>query len=76
MRKQTVEFDSRLDALLALAKRLSRHEAKIGMDSEAFYDSYSKGDLGDDAQFIEWANDYRHYLALRSELDKKLHEAA
>jgi hypothetical protein len=32
--------------------------------------------MGDDARVIDWANDYRHYVALRSALDKKLHEAA
>jgi hypothetical protein len=32
--------------------------------------------MGDDARFIDWANDYRHYVALRNALDKKLHEAA
>jgi hypothetical protein len=76
MRKQVVQFDSPLDALLAIAKRLSRLEAEVGMDSEEFYARYTQGQMGDDARFIDWANDYRHYVALRSALDKKLHEAA
>jgi hypothetical protein len=76
MRKHVVEFDSPLDALLAIAKRLSRYETETAMDSEDFYARFSKGEIGDDARSIEWANDYRHYLALRRELDKKLHAAA
>ena len=76
MRKQAVQFDSPLDALLAIAKRLSRLEAEVGMDSEEFYARYTQGQMGDDARFIDWANDYRHYVALRNALDKKLHEAA
>ena len=76
MRKQIVELDSPLDALLAVAKRLSRYEADAGMSSEDFYSLYTKGAAGDEERSIEWANDYRHYLALRRELDKKLHEAA
>lgn len=76
MKKQVVQFDSALDALLALAKRLSRYEAEAAMDSEEFFDRYAKGELADDARFVDWANDYRHYLALRGELEKKLHEAA
>jgi hypothetical protein len=76
MRKQVVQFDSPLDALLAIAKRLSRLEAEVGMDSEEFYARYTQGQMGDDARFIDWANDYRHYVALRNALDKKLHEAA
>ena len=46
------------------------------MDSEQFCARYAKGKLGDDPGSIDWANDYRHYLALRAELDKRLHEAA
>ena len=76
MRKQVVQFDSPLDALLAIAKRLSRLEAEVGMDSEEFFARYTQGQMGDDARFIDWANDYRHYVALRNALDKKLHEAA
>ena len=76
MRKQVVQFDSPLDALLAIAKRLSRLEAEVGMDSEEFYGRYTQGQMGDDARFVDWANDYRHYVALRNPLDKKLHEAA
>ena len=76
MRKQVVQFDSPLDALLAIAKRLSRLEAEVGMDSEEFYARYTQGQMGDDARFIDWANDSRHYVALRNALDKKLHEAA
>jgi len=76
MKKQVVQFDSPLDALLAIAKRLSRYEAEAGMDSEDFFARYSKGEIGDEARFMDWANDYRQYLYLRSKLDKKLHEAA
>ncbi len=76
MKKQVVQFDSPLDALLVIAKRLSRYEAEAGMDSEDFFARYSKGEIGDEARDIDWANDYRHFLSLRSELDKKLHEAA
>ena len=42
------------------------------MDSEEFFDRYRRGKLSDDAVFVEWANDYRHYLELR----QKLHDVA
>ena len=46
------------------------------MDSEEFFDQYSRGKPSDDAVFVEWANDYRHYLALRRKLEKSLHDVA
>jgi hypothetical protein len=33
---------------------------------------YNRGELADDVIFIEWANDYRHYLDLHQELDEFL----
>lgn len=57
-----------LDALVAVAKRLSRHESEAGMDSEDFYLRYARGEMDDDARSIDWANDYRHFLALCEDL--------
>lgn len=76
MRKQTIEYTSSLDALVAIAKRLSLYENQQKMDSEEFFYRYNLGMLSDDILFIEWANDYRHYLALRQELEQKLNYAA
>ena len=76
MRKQRIEYSSPLDALIAVTKRLSLYENKYQWDSEVFFDRYSKGILADEADFIEWSNDYRHYLALRLELDNSLAHVA
>jgi len=76
MRKQTIQYTSPLDALIAVAKRLSTNENHYQMDSEDFFDQYNRGQLSDEAVLIEWANDYRHYLVLRQELEKKLQYVA
>lgn len=76
MRKQTITYTSSLDALVAVAKRLSLHENQYQISSEEFFDQYNQGLLSDDALFIEWANDYRHYLALHQELLQRLNYAA
>jgi hypothetical protein len=67
MRKRTIQYTSPIDALVALTKRLNIYESQHEMDSEEFFDQYSRGRLSDDAVFIDWANDYRHYLELRRE---------
>ncbi len=76
MRKQRIEYDSPVDALVAIAKRLSVKEGQYQMDSEAFFDRYCKGCLEDSIDFIEWANDYQHYLAIRNDLSKQLRHVA
>ena len=76
MRKQTIHYTAPLDALIAVAKRLSLYENQQRMDSETFFDQYSRGQLSDDILFVEWANDYRHYLALRRDVEQRLHDVA
>jgi len=76
MRKQRILYTSPLDALIAVAKRLSLYESQHGMDSEEFFDRYSKGQLSDDIGWIEWANDYRHFLGLRQDVEKRLQDVA
>lgn len=76
MRKQTIQYTSPLDALVAVTKRLSMNEIQYQLESEDFFDQYNRGKLSDDVVFVEWANDYRHYLALRQDLEKRLQNAA
>ena len=76
MHKQRSEYDSPVDTLVALAKRLSRNEERYRMVSEEFFYRYSKGLLEDSAEFVEWANDYQHYMAIRLELERQLQNAA
>jgi hypothetical protein len=76
MRKQTIEYDSLVDALVAVSKRLSRYETHYGMESEEFFNRYDSGQMADEVDFVEWANDYRHYLAIRGELEKRVCDVA
>jgi hypothetical protein len=72
MKKRTIEYSTDVDALVALAKRLAIFEIGNGMDSEDFFDRYKKGHLEDSGQFVEWANNYQHYLAMRGEIEERL----
>ncbi len=78
MRKNRIEYDSYVDALVALAKHLSRYESKYKLTSEEFYNSFTKGQLedSDSEDFIEWANDYKHYVRVRHDLEDQLHNVA
>jgi len=76
MRKQTIEYDSLVDTLVAVSKRLSRYENRYGMESEEFFNRYSSGQMADEVDFVEWVNDYRHYLAIRGEVEKRVRDVA
>ena len=76
MQKQTIQYDSPIDALVAVAKRLSAYEERFSMSSEEFYDRYTKGGHEDTIDFVEWSNDYQHYMNIRRDLEKHLQNAA
>ena len=64
-----------LDALIDVSIRLGRYEDKYGMKTDVFFDKYNAGEMSDDADMMEWANDYRHFLFLYVEV-KKLWDAS
>jgi hypothetical protein len=69
MRKQTIQYSSPVDALIAVSKRLSLYENRHEMEPETFFDRYTRGELGDAVDFVEWANDYRHYIAMKADVE-------
>lgn len=75
MRKQGIEYNMSVDALVAVAKLLSIYEGQYNMMSEEFYDKYIKGKMDDSEDFIEWANNYQHYLDIRQEVDIQIRHA-
>jgi len=75
MRKVRVEYDSRVDALVAVSKRLSGYAGRNKMESEELFDRFVKGRTEDSEKFVEWANDYQHYLALRQEVEARIRHA-
>jgi len=76
MKKQRVEYSSPVDALVAVAKRLSLFEHQYKMNSETFFNKYQKGHLDDDNAFIDWANDYQHYFAIHQIVEAGFQHAA
>jgi hypothetical protein len=76
MQKQKIIYDSPVDAIVVLAKRLSIYEERYRLSSEEFFDKFTKGLLDDSIDFVEWSNDYQHFLSLKIELDERLSHAA
>ena len=76
MQKKTSRYDTSVDALVAVTKRLTSYEDRYRMTSEEFFDSYTKGKLQDTEDFVEWANDYKHYMALKLEVERSIRHVA
>ena len=76
MQKHTIKYDSPLDALIVLAKRLNNFEKIHGLISEDFFDKFNKGLLDDTIDFVEWSNDYQNFIALKVRLEERLTHVA
>ena len=76
MRKQRIEYDSPVDALVIVAKRLSGYEDRYRITSEDFFDKFSKGKMEDSTDFVEWANDYQHFIVIRNDVERHLRNVA
>ncbi len=76
MRKIRIEYDSPLDALVTIAKRLNAFEILYKMEAEELFVKYGKGEAADTEDFVEWANDYQHYISIRRDLETKLRHVA
>ena len=76
MRKKTSKYDTAVDALVAVTKRLTSYEERYRMISEEFFDGYTKGKLDDTEDYVEWANDYKHYMALKLEVERSIRHVA
>jgi hypothetical protein len=69
---QRTVYASPVEAIAALIRSLVGYEQRYQMSSPDFYARYQKGEMGDSADFIEWAGDYQHYLQLKTEVEEKL----
>ena len=76
MRKQIKQYDLPIDALVAIIKRMIIFENLYHLESEEFFDIFNNGILEDSIDFTEWSNDYQHFLAIRSEIERLLRNVA
>jgi len=63
---------SPVEAIDALIRSLVAYEKRYQLSSAEFYARYQTGNMGDTADFVEWAGDYQHYLQLKEEVEEKL----
>lgn len=72
MNIQRTEFESPIEALLNLSHVLTSYEDRYSMTSKEFYTRYCAGALSDERDYVEWAGDYQHFIALKAELENRL----
>ena len=69
---QRTVYASPVEAIDALIRSLVAYEQRYQLSSAEFYARYQTGNMGDTADFVEWAGDYQHYSQLKEEVEEKL----
>jgi len=51
-------------------ERIKRFEEKYGMKSSEFLEKYTRGELGDEEEFMEWYGELKFLERIRNELEE------
>jgi len=54
-----------LSGLNIVLTKLCQMNIPYHMSSEDFFDRFTKGQLEDAIDFVEWSNDYQHYMTIK-----------
>ncbi|MDO8616481.1 MAG: hypothetical protein Q7T33_12220 [Dehalococcoidia bacterium] len=60
--KQRTKYNLRRVSYADILEDLKDFEEKFGMSSKEFYEKFSRGEMGDDQDVIEWAGLYEWSL--------------
>ena len=69
-------FNCRQAGIIIDAHRMDINENRYHMSSEDFFDRFSKGQLEDSIDFVEWSNDYQHYMTIKFDIESHLQNVA
>ncbi|NHZ71656.1 MAG: hypothetical protein GWP17_01025 [Aquificales bacterium] len=57
-----------LDDFVLLIQELTKLEIRHGMTSQAFWQQFQAGEMGDDIEWMRWANKYEIYLEMHTNM--------
>jgi hypothetical protein len=70
--QKALENSSSLDDFVQIIRELSQLEQQHNLDSEAFLARFQRGEMGDNVDFVRWANKYEIYQEMKGDLEHVL----
>jgi hypothetical protein len=67
--QNALENSSPLDDFVQVIKDLRQFELEYKLESDEFFSRFQRGEMGDDIDFIRWANKYEIYQEIKIELE-------
>jgi|GEM_PF-2860270 len=59
-----------LDDFAQVVRELAQYEFRHGISSETFFAQFEAGQLGDEVEWLRWANKYQIYRETKAELER------
>jgi hypothetical protein len=66
--QNALENSPPLDDFVQVIKDLRQFELEYNLESEEFFSRFQRGEMGDDMDFVRWANKYEIYQEIKTEL--------
>jgi hypothetical protein len=63
---RALEKSSPMEDLIQLVRDLTQFEMQYQMDSPEFFNRFQRGELGDQMDYIRWANKYEMYQEMKA----------
>ena len=66
--QKALQNASPLDDFIQIIKDLTHLEDQYQLESSQFYERFQRGEIGDEVDFIRWANKYEIYEEIKAEM--------
>jgi len=67
--ERALEKSSSLDDFVRIIRDLTLLEHQYNLDSEEFFTRFQRGEMGDNIDFIRWANKYEIYQETKTDME-------
>lgn len=71
--QQALDKNFSLDDFVQLIRELTQLETKYQLSSSEFFTKFEQGKMGDDMEFMRWANKYEIYQEIKAEMESVFH---
>lgn len=68
--RTALECSSPLEDFIQIIRDMTQYEMRHQMDSQEFFTRFQSGALGDEMDYMRWANKYEIYLEMKSNLQQ------
>jgi len=67
--QNALEKASPVEDFIQIVRDLARYETQYGHNSQEFFEHFQRGEMGDQIDYIRWANKYEMYQEMKTDME-------